>query len=685
MLNIRLTAGLMLTAAAIAAAAGANAQVAPRATLGESVREALPPHLAMQLIPASELASMVLTDQEREILRAIAEPWALTAAMRQFDMAEPQIVASDVVMTPLSRENVLVFKVMDNAGKTEQMLFNTAGQVLQSDLLIAESDLALEARGKIHPELDEALRNNPPGKRLSVLIWCRTPEGIPMPQRPDPSQKLDEGEADALFGQLAAVADIANRVKVAPVAQTIQALGAMPVIAERAPMIYAELDAQAIAQVAAHPDVMEIYFDSVNEPEMNISRQVVRAHTVHNRGITGGNTRVAVVEVGGRVNTANPWLPSVVQNTVSSCLSDHTAWVVGAFASRHGVHRGIAPFGQMWIGGSCSANSSQLQSRINAARDWGARVINLSWGTNTYHRVPDANARFLDNLVVSSWRTVVKSAGNRGLEPVQFNANGQQINGPNVTNPGLFYNGITVGAYNDRNTVSTSDDVMSPTSSFLNPSSTHSDRQKPELVAPGTQIVTLTNASPWITLPGPSGTSLAAPIVSGAATLLMQRSPALQTWPEAVKAILMATAFHNIEGNARLSDRDGVGGIQADRADDVARGVNGGWGGLNYNCSRPVNTDVATISLRANRRARVVITWNTNTNYNAYAARPSADLDLQIIAPNGSVVASSSSWDNTFEIVDFTPSAAGNYRVRVRKFRCDLTPSYVGYAWYQMP
>jgi hypothetical protein len=32
------------------------------------------------------------------------------------------------------------------------------------------------------------------------------------------------------------------------------------------------------------------------------------------------------------------------------------------------------------------------------------------------------------------------------------------------------------------------------------------------------------------------------------------------------------------------------------------------------------------------------------------------------------VVASSTSWDNTYEIAEFTPSVAGNYSVRVRKY-----------------
>jgi hypothetical protein len=49
------------------------------------------------------------------------------------------------------------------------------------------------------------------------------------------------------------------------------------------------------------------------------------------------------------------------------------------------------------------------------------------------------------------------------------------------------------------------------------------------------------------------------------------------------------------------------------------------------------------------------------------------------------LVTASSSWDNTYEIVDFTAPTTGVYKLRVHKFRCDMSPRYLGYAWYQLP
>ncbi len=190
----------------------------------------------------------------------------------------------------------------------------------------------------------------------------------------------------------------------------------------------------------------------------------------------------------------------------------------------------------------------------------------------------------------------------------------------------------------------------------------------------------MTNNSPWL---GTSdGTSFAAPVVSGTAALLMQRSGPLSTWPESVKAILMATALQNVEGNRRLSNKDGAGGVQADHADNVARGVNGGWGGIAYDGSRQ-RTQLSQIQLTSGQRVRVVIAWNQNPTYEFYAQRPSADLELEIVRPDGSVKVGSYSFDNNFEIVDFAADVTGPHRIRVVRNRLDVAPGYVGWAWYR--
>jgi hypothetical protein len=306
--------------------------------------------------------------------------------------------------------------------------------------------------------------------------------------------------------------------------------------------------------------------------------------------------------------------------------------------------------------------SSELEDRAGAAARWGARVFNLSYEANRSGAVGDHD-RFYDNMVINQWRTVVPAAGN-------FGNNGY------VASPGTAYNVITVGSFDEVT------GTMSSGSSGVDPVSSHGDREKPEVAAPGVDVVSAVNAFPWLGSTG-SGTSYAAPMVTGTAALMMDRHNTLWSWPEIVRAIIMASATHNIEGSTRLSELDGAGGIYSDYADDIVSGARGRWFGTSYTCAASYTTQLTTLSLVAGPKARVVISWPTDPSYGSYTSQPSADLDLVIRDPNGAFVASSASWDSTYEIVEFNPAVTGNFTVEVNKYRCDVSPRYLGWASFQ--
>ena len=151
------------------------------------------------------------------------------------------------------------------------------------------------------------------------------------------------------------------------------------------------------------------------------------------------------------------------------------------------------------------------------------------------------------------WRLFVKSAGNRGT------GDGR------VTSPGNGYNVLAVGNADLNGTAARADDTMRPSSSFVDPTSTIGDREKPEVTAPGSNIRMLSNGFPWSGQID-TGTSMAAPMVAGSAARLIQRKPFLGVWPEQLRAILMASATNNIEGPTRLSDVDGAGMMNVNSA-----------------------------------------------------------------------------------------------------------------------
>jgi serine protease AprX len=194
-------------------------------------------------------------------------------------------------------------------------------------------------------------------------------------------------------------------------------------------------------------------------------------------------------------------------------------------------------------------------SDVIAGLDWavanrvkyGIRVINLSLG----HAVAESSTT--DPLCIAVDRAVkagiavVVSAGNHGLT-----SNGQQVLG-GITSPGNSPAAITVGALDTNGTADRSDDKVAPYSSR---GPTAIDLTvKPDVVAPGTRIVSLESAGSYIATTYPtwhvagsstnsylrlSGTSMAAGVVSGGVALLLNADTRLS--PAQVKVLLQTGA-----------------------------------------------------------------------------------------------------------------------------------------------
>lgn len=207
-------------------------------------------------------------------------------------------------------------------------------------------------------------------------------------------------------------------------------------------------------------------------------------------------------------------------------------------------------------------------SRVLEALDWilsvreqhNIRVVNLSLGApaiDSYLNDPLCRAvrKLVDHGIV-----VIVAAGNDGK-----NVAGDKIYG-RIHSPGNEPSAITVGAANTFGTSDRSDDVVTtyssrgPTRSFYKDANNvkHYDNLiKPDIVAPGNKIIAaegvhvyLNNHHPGLRAKNAewadqramylSGTSVAAPVVSGAVAVMLQANPYLT--PNLVKAILQYTA-----------------------------------------------------------------------------------------------------------------------------------------------
>lgn len=218
-----------------------------------------------------------------------------------------------------------------------------------------------------------------------------------------------------------------------------------------------------------------------------------------------------------------------------------------------------------------------LQRAIALKNTYNIRIVNLSLGRpiyETYAQDP------LCQAVEAAWKAglvVMVAAGNDGRDDDYNNDGYATINAPG-NDPYV----LTVGAMNTMNTQSKSDDVIASYSSKGPSLLDHV--VKPDLVAPGNRIASLlvpnstldnllkanevsptvygassSSAKAYFIL---SGTSMATPMVSGAAALLLDKDASLS--PDAIKARLMKSADKIFPAQSQLSVNGHLNSYQYD-------------------------------------------------------------------------------------------------------------------------
>jgi hypothetical protein len=627
-----------------------------------------------QAAPAEEAARKL-----EELKGAASQVAAVRAGVAPGSL---KLLNAAVARYPLTRRMAYEYKIANP--RTLEIIgvtLDERGRELPSGLLWQAEREASRAKYKnLTVPLWEALQTAGADEQLRVHLWLAD-NHVPLARpTPEAARKMTPAQLEERV-KMSVEASKASVSRVAiPVLARLRAMGVSASAQTEVPVVYAQLTRAQLLKVSDWPEVLRADLGEGRvEGELHYSRPTIRADAVNNRDLPGTTTKingagikVAIIDHQGNVAKDNPYLSGITQEETFMCATpgNHITGIAGIIKSTHRTHHGVATGVDLWAGGVCdSADLSRFENLASRASSWGAKVISMSYGNPNSGTKPGSHDAYFDRLVLDRWITVVKSAGNTG---------------DRITSPGLAYNSIAVGNFRDNRTVSWDDDSMNITSSYINPASTYGDREKPEVVAPGTTIVTTTTASPWTESVG-LGTSLSAPHVAATAALLMQRNSALRVWPEAVKAILMTTAIHNIEGDRRLSDQDGAGGIVAAVADDLVAGVNGSWGTLNdYSCDTVTPLQLTSFVLESGKRLRATVSWAQNPSDPSYADRPGADLDLLVSDSIGNPIAGSSSWDNNSEIIDFTTTRPDTYRLWLVKYRCDNIPQWVGWAWKKL-
>jgi hypothetical protein len=530
--------------------------------------------------------------------------------------------------------------------------------------------------GKQEQELFDRAARRPLSELTTVLAWVRLP---------GPSPRIARSGGLPLAQSVSAktLRDFHKNATRGLVEQAKSQGWTVLYWAQDAPVVVLRVPNDQLSVLEARDDVEALYLGRRYRPELNISTAAIDANKVWSRGFIGTGVKVAVVEVpdtetatGAGIYFGHSYLADGIycNPSASPLVGKHATEVAGIIASTNTTYRGVA-YG---VPALLSANTNGTDADVIKCTEWaidqGATVLNYSFGFDSGSNQFAGLDRYVDYVIRNRSVTIVKSAGNSSTPQIP------------VTSPGKGYNVLTVGNYNDVNTASNSDDVMSSTSVYGDPYSVYSDREKPEVVAPGVSINTTCISSTTCIAPD-SGTSFAAPHVAGCAALLMQRNSLLGDWPESIRAVLMASAVVNIEGATRLSEIDGAGAIECDSADDIVSGAAGGEMHEAVTISS-FPRDI-TFSATAGQTVRVVIAWDSTPSQPVTAGTTpasdplNADLDLTVYSPNITVVASSNSHDNSYEIVEFTAATTGVYTARISAPRFDGASEYLGFAWWR--
>ena len=600
----------------------------------------------------------------------------VVAARSGATIADLEILNSATTELAEQKRQIFGFKVIDRRSTREYLvdLASDGAEVDAAALQKSERDAKRQRLGALEEPLAAAVAAAAVNATFDVVFELEPPAWDPPPSPRGPT-------SDADMAAFRARVSAARAVVLAPVLRRGEAILESVGLTFReqtdAPVLQATVPAGVLKRLAGRPEFRSISSASHLAPALAVSRKVIGADGVQGRGFEGAGVQVAAVEVGGGYATANPYLAGVVQGATPYCLSQHTTEVAGVIHSSDTTQRGIAPGSTLWVGGSCNGVGFDMHNAEATAHTWGATVLNNSWGQQDLGPIQPTRDMQIDDRSeeehVRDWRTtIVVAAGNR---------NGCGSTDAIVTSPAKAYNVIAAGGSDTHSTLTWGDDSMYSCSSYVDPNSNHSDRQKPEVVAPGANITTTSTTSPWFSTD--SGTSLAAPMVSSEAALLQQRDSRLKTEPEAVKAIVMASALSNVDGDVRLSDKDGAGSIRVNRADDIVRA--GQWNPMTHTCTDPGDRVVLTMDLSAWARTRVVIAWGEDSDDPGWPGQPNADIDLSVKDPAGTIVASSFSYDNNYEIVDFYPVTSGTYTAHAVTLRCSWNPRHLSGAWIQDP
>jgi subtilisin family serine protease len=318
--------------------------------------------------------------------------------------------------------------------------------------------------------------------------------------------------------------------------------------------IAAECPASVLEEISYDEAVAYVWEDRILEFALDGTKEIINATAAWESFGNGTGINVSILDTG--INTTHPALSGQVilqedftgeNDTIYQYTDrcDHGTPIACIVGCTNDTYTGIAPGAKLFnakIGAVINPNPLQcgaFESDIIAAIDWSiehrAHVLQMSVGGATSGCYQNALAVAINRTAQNI--TIVIAAGNGGPGT------------GTIWMPGCAENAVTVGATNQFGDGVTFFSSRGPTDYGLN---------KPDLVAPGSQIQAASNDG--VTYAFYQGTSFASPYVAGVVALMLQQRR-LRPWE--VKHILNTTSTDlediiNVQGAGLVDAWDAV-------------------------------------------------------------------------------------------------------------------------------
>ncbi len=605
----------------------------------------------------------------------------------ELDVPDEHVVLSRTqVAFQMIDEDLEVVKVFDpEAEEGYELGFDGNGdRVDPQELLSEEYEAFSEKYGKIHPVLYEEMQQA--SEPLAVALWI----------------DVDEEAVDKSEFELAALRDRPDAL----LAYREQVTEAQEEMAERldeqfqvtvdreesletVPVLHFEAEPYVLRELSELDEVGVLFLDeSDGIDDLSDSMSVSNADdVVDTHGWRATDIRVGIWE-SGPDDLSDLNIDEHYDSTRSE-TSEHARLVTSIVKNdEEGVPDGYGPDSKVY-----AANKYTRDALEWAVVGKECRAINQS-----FHRDSEPKNGVLsyddvlkDYLVLHyPYPFIAQAAGN------YWSGDSDGITPPSseyVNHKG--YNSLSVGNHNDGAT------AMSGSSVFRNPNSpgSYDDRELPEISANGVGVDAVDLSM--------SGTSFASPAVAGSAALLQNMDNTLLYWPEGIRAILLAGASRNISGRTWQEDLgsdgvDGTGALDIDTARRIAlnrRSEDDSPTSRGYDVGSLSSSDfddrgrskfeyrVRVPNRPHQTHVKVALAWNSEVTTRSVlgnrvflSSTLEMDYDLQIYDEHDTLIAWSSSWDNSYEIAEFDAVPGQTYTVKIREWSGSGS-SWYGVAW----